>query len=244
MSTAEESQPNSSMHAKPGTTRLTVLRPLLFAAGLLMISSIVEGTARAQTLLTDLSGDSSAGPDVVSVSAGYDASYLYLSAEFRVGTLNPASFGFVFDLDVDQNPLTGMRYAGGPYGVDYWVYFNSEDSLTTASVKFMTSPYPLTGTVLLTVGQDQISTRVPLALLGNDDGIMNFGFACGLPYYNYGITIYDTAPDGINIVSGKTLTTATTPVPEPQSLLLGVLAVSACWLGKTGRQRSRRRERG
>ena len=153
----------------------------------------------------------------------YDANYVYLSATFQAGSLNQADLGFVFFLDVDQDPLTGLRDEGFPYGVDYWVYFSTAVNRSEASVLLM-SPYSQAGTVPISFGTDSLSARVPLVFLNDDDGIMNFGFAVGEPDLQSGVVISDFAPDVD--VPGMALTATTTPVPEPPSMGFGILALA------------------
>ena len=207
-------------------------RGLSFTVVLTAIAGLLTTGAPAQTFFSDPSGDSRPSeplslpiPDVIAVGGGYDANWVYLSAVFQPGTLNHRDLGFTFDLDVDQNPLTGLREAGAPYGIDYWVWFNTAANPSEGQVWLM-SPYTLVGTVPVSLGQDSLSIRVPLSLFGNDDGIMNFGFSAGEPSpFNpqNSFTVFDAAPD---YVLGMILTTATTPIPEPRALSLGVLGLA------------------
>jgi hypothetical protein len=146
-----------------------------------------------------------------------------MSATFQPGTLNHQDLGFDFRFDIDQNPLTGSQ-EDRLRGVDYWVWFNTSANPSEGQVWLM-SPYTQVGTVPVSFEQDSLSIRVPLSLLGNDDGILNFGFSVGEPSsFNpqHSFTIFDDAP---NYVTGMTLTTATTLIPEPEGVGLEVLGL-------------------
>jgi hypothetical protein len=220
-----------------GTPRPVVpQRPSSFAAGLTAIACSLTLGASAQTFFSDPSGDSRPSaplsfpiPDVITVGGGYDANWVYMSAIFQPGTLNHRDLGFAFEFDVDQDPLTGYQYGDRLRGVDYWVWFNTSANRSEGQVWLM-SPYTQVGTVPVSLGQDSLSIRVPLSLLGNDDGVLNFGFEVGEPSsFNpqSSFSVYDEAPD---YVPGAILTTATTPIPEPQTVSLEAFGLALLFL--------------
>ena len=81
------------------------MRAATFLSAVLAGTALVPATAVATTISLD--PVDATIHDILSVSAGFDSSYLYLNATFRTGTLDPSNLGFVFLLDTDRNVSTG-----------------------------------------------------------------------------------------------------------------------------------------
>lgn len=175
--------------------------------GLLMGIGIGLGERVQAGVVNDPAGDASGHADVVSISGRFAHDNLFLTANFSNGTLNRTNVGFIFGFDTDQNPNTGVQPpADFPLGADYSVYFNSATDPNYAIVSGV-SPIP----VPVTFGSNTLSLSIPLSTLGNDDGIMGFGFIVGVPIGTMGFIPYDTVP---NSASGGPLGGLTSPLPE------------------------------
>ena len=174
--------------------------------------------AGATTVIADAVGDANGHADVVGIAGGYDATNLYLSAKFATGTLDPKSVAFFFALDVDQDLSTGNQPPVFPYGSDYAVSYNSLVGTLNARIGKNFVP--------IQFDSDSLKIAVPLSFLGNDDGLMNFGFIVGVPADTSSFSPYDWTPDSLTKAG---LGGPTSPVPEaPASLLwLAGLAVTA-----------------
>jgi hypothetical protein len=142
-------------------------------AAILAIALLFGGLAAAsplvaQTTIPDPINDASGWPDIVSVSGGFTTTNLLVTAHFRPGTLSPANLGFLIGLDTDLNANTGTQPPNWPVGQDYTVYFNS---LTNPSTAFV-GGYPIP----VSFSADSLGVSVPLAQLGNDNGVARFAF--------------------------------------------------------------------
>ena len=176
-------------------------------AGLDRACAISDGTA------FDPAGDSTSH-DVLSASALYDATNIYVSATFRAGSLNPSNLGFFFSFDLDQNPTTGTQPpATFPVGGDRSISFNSLFDPTRARVAGILFP--------IVFGADSFSLTVPLTALA-DNGKAYFGLIVGNPASASSFTGSDIAPDS---ATGQPLSTLTRFIPEPSSSTLAIFAL-------------------
>ncbi len=180
----------------------------------------------------DTYGTGAVQHDITSFSAYYTATELIISVTFA-GTISPgdsgqpdAVVGYI-DFDTDQDPTTGMTSnvdGNSPYttglGVDYFV-----DLFDYSSATGDTSVYDDTltevGRAPVSFTSNSFTVRVPLALLGGDDGIMNTATVLGtLPEAT------DACPNGDYIASSP-LAPAPTLTPIGLIALLGLLSVVA-----------------
>jgi hypothetical protein len=184
----------------------------------------------AQTVVSDPSGDS-AGPDIVSISGGYDATHLYLAAAFAPGTFDPLVHGLLFGLDTDVNPATGAQPPiTFPVGGEYSVLYNAQFSQTHARV-YETAGGSVVGFVSVSFSAGSAQVSILLSLLGGDDGVMAFGAVAGSPINSELFVAQDYAPDGA--FEGP-LTNVTSFIPSPSgAVLIGACAV----LGAVRRRR-------
>lgn len=112
------------------------------------------------------------------------------------GTFNPATTAIQFDLDVDQNPVTGSPFEG--LGLDYIINMGSLFYGNQAQVmRFVGgTQYQVVGNVPISIVADGIDVGIPLSLIGNDDGRLNFRvIASSQLGANSFSTILDYMPD-------------------------------------------------
>jgi hypothetical protein len=121
---------------------------------------------------------------------------MLVAVRFAPGTFSPATTFAQFELDVDQNPLTGSPFEA--LGLDYIVDMGSSYYAGQARVsRFIGgTQYQPVGTAPISIVADGIDVGIPLSLIGNDDGRLNFrvissGFLGG----NGFSTILDYMPD-------------------------------------------------
>ena len=146
-------------------------------------------TIIAPGALSDPVGDAGEGnPDLVSGSVAIAGTNLMLSVRFAPGTFNAATTVAQFALDTDQQPTTGHQGSdsgcvndNGIIGIEYVVDMGSTAYGSGASVRAFVGPncnlfgsgtQTAPGTV--TYSTDGLDAVIPLNLLGNDDGLLNF----------------------------------------------------------------------
>lgn len=169
----------------------------------------------------DTFGTESVQLDITSINATFSGSDVTFLVFFAGSISAPSAgapnsvVGFI-DIDADQNTATGdvpfiNVFGPGPpvaLGQDFFVELGSE-FLHPGSVDiFRTLPDTVVGTAPIVFTSTSFSVTVPLALLGNDDGLMNYGAIIGTF-----LEPTDRAPNG-------TLPATSQPVPEPATMLL------------------------
>jgi hypothetical protein len=191
---------------------------------------LFTGTARASSIIDptgDTFGTGAVQLDITSLEAVYDSTSLYLMMSFAT-PIAPASavasnsvLGFI-DLDADQNASTGVTpftNTFGPLsdivlGMDYFVDLGVEFS-TPGFVRVYSSANVLQGSVPITYGSDFFAIAIPLALLGGDDGVLNFAAVVG------------TFAEPTDEVPNGRIPGTSSAVPEPGTLsLLGLAAIA------------------
>ena len=146
-----------------------------------------------QISVVDPKGDTynaSAIPDVISLTAGSTADTVTIRLGFA-GTISGSTSGLAdalggyIDLDTDQDPLTGafaLTDAFGPpgtstgLGTEYFVLLFLD---AQGKVSIVATSGTITGTVQPSFGDSSMTLRIPLAMLGNDDGNMNIAAVAG-----------------------------------------------------------------
>jgi hypothetical protein len=136
------------------------------------------GNLRAD--VTDRAGDAAAfagvavPPDLVSASIEITQGNLMLiSVRCNAATFDLATTWIQFALDVDQDPGTGDPFEG--LGLEYLIDMGSSFYAGQARVsRFIAGTYQTVGTVPVSVISSGSDVGVPLSLVGNDDGRMNF----------------------------------------------------------------------
>lgn len=135
--------------------------------------------------VTDPAGDALAdprvpvAPDLVEATADVAAGSVTFLVRLRPGTLDRTTTWVSILVDTDQNPATGVGEPGG-LGADYGIDLAVSTGLATvtkadaAACANRQSCFNQVGSAAITVSSDAMQVTVPLALLGNDDGRMNF----------------------------------------------------------------------
>ena len=204
------------------------MKKLLFAVVFSLVGAFSAG---ATTIVSDPSLDSTAR-DFTQITGSYDDQNVYFTASFRQGTLQRNSLGFAFYVNTDMNSATGS----GGIGIDYSIFYHQPIN-TTVNFAFVTNTATgvETGRANIDFAADFLSVAVPLAWLGNDDGIMQFTAMVGTAFFDYStgprrrlITPEDWVPDPARTWAGPT-----TPVPEPGTMmLLGIGMLGLAVFGK------------
>jgi len=167
--------------------------------------------------------DGGGAPDIVFGSLTVSNGSLAISIRFAPGSFDPARMFAGALLDIDQNPNTGHPgvNAGGTLdagviGSEFIIYMGSAWFPQGQILQYAGPPintFNVVGNAPFTFASDTLNATVPLSLLNNDEGLMNFKFNSGVRGTN--ITA-DVAPD-IGSVGSTT--------PEPASAFLFSVAL-------------------
>ena len=126
-------------------------------------------------------------PDLISATIDVSGGSATILVSFAPGTLEQTFTLFSVLLDTDENPATGNSGIGADstsFGWDYSIAGVNPQGSTTAQIVRALGPgqpaqVAAVGTATVTFpGADQARVTVPLSLLGNDDGRMNFKVTC------------------------------------------------------------------
>jgi hypothetical protein len=139
-------------------------------------------------------------PDLVRGTADVARGNITFTIRFAPGTFNRSTIVGI-QLDTDQNPQTGIRNVNG-LGVDYSINMGASLNGNQARIfKAMPTPagacpatgpcYEQVGTAPVTFAEDGVNLTVPLALLGNNSGRLDFRIAAS----GQGTAILDLMPD-------------------------------------------------
>jgi hypothetical protein len=152
--------------------------------------------------VTDAAGDAVVSaavptpPDLIHGTLDVGGGNLTVTFQFAPGTLSRPSTVVTILLDTDQNPATGFNDTG--YGIDYGVslYASTEAFIQKANPSSCASGgncYTPVGAASIRLGTDTMATTIPLSMLGNADGRLNYRVFAGAPA-NQTITT-DVMPD-------------------------------------------------
>jgi hypothetical protein len=157
---------------------------------------------------SDAQGDAvvSAGvgnpPDLIRGTVDVTGTSITFTIQFASGTMNAQTTRLTIQLDTDQNPSTGVPGGNGvgiDYIVDLWAVRAQQTLVQQAQPASCTSGgtcYTDVGSVSASVGTDTLSTTVPLAMLGNASGRMNYRvFAYASPQTTAPTVVADVMPD-------------------------------------------------
>jgi len=118
-------------------------------------------------------------PDLVHGTVDVLAGNITFTIQFASATFDRRTSGVLIDLDTDRNPSTGIT-GGGGFGIDYvvslWAPTNQVMIQKALANGACTSDpcFTTVGMASLIVNADGVQATVPLALLGNVDGRLNF----------------------------------------------------------------------
>jgi hypothetical protein len=157
--------------------------------------------------MTDPSGDAivstgvPAPPDMVHGTADVTGGNLTIAVQFAPGTLDPQTTRLTVELDTDQNVATGVGRGDG-VGIDYVLDLWTRTSQTIVQRATPTtcvngaSCYVDAGSVGVTIGTNTMTATVPLSMLGNPAGGMNFRvLAYASPQSTVPTVVADVMPD-------------------------------------------------
>ena len=146
-------------------------------------------------------------PDLVHATVDVRNGSVMVTIQFASGTFDRQSTRLTIELDTDQNPGTGIVAAG--LGIDYildeWVLTNQTrvQQATPAECAGGGSCYADVGAVALSFGADSMTATVPLTMLGNASGRLNYRvFAYASPRSTTTTAIADVMPD-INLPAAR-----------------------------------------
>lgn len=150
-----------------------------------------------------------ASPDIVRVTADVTGATITWVVQLRSGTLDRQTTRVTIDLDTDQNASTGNPQ-WNTFGADYAIDLNP-NAAQAIIVKAdppgcaaHLSCFTPVDSVPLTVGTDRLQANVPLSLLGQDDGRMNFWLGTNvLVAGQFPSSFVDVAPDRPDAAPGR-----------------------------------------
>jgi hypothetical protein len=163
-------------------------------------------TATLRGEVSDPAGDAIAdpripiSPDLVHATAEVAGGNLTIVIQFAPGTLNRQTTRVSVLLDTDQDGTTGIREANG-LGADYSLDFSAgiaQATVTKADVAACAarqSCFNPVGSVSINFLTDAMQAVVPLAMLGNDDGRMNFSMSSYVLVAPLTAVVVDFMPD-------------------------------------------------
>jgi hypothetical protein len=158
----------------------------LTAVGCGSTTSPTTATAALHGEVTDPAGDAmpdpriDVAPDLIRATADVASGNITFVVQFAAGTFNRQTTFSSIVLDTDQDRTTGIAQPDG-MGADYSVILSASTSQAligkadpaSCAVR-LTSCFATAGSAPITVISDGFQATIPLALLGGDDGRMNF----------------------------------------------------------------------
>jgi hypothetical protein len=196
-------------------------------------ASLLIGTVPAWAVpMQDATGDTfGVGPvqlDISSINAVFTASDIKFTVRLSTPVSAPSAglansvFAFI-DIDTDQDPLTGLtslQSLNSPspssgLGTEFFIVFGSELDNPGFVDVFDRLTNTFVGAVPVVYGPMSFVTVVPLAMLGNDDGWVNYG------------TVIGTLSEPTDEASDSGIPAVSSPVPEPMAAVFGVMSLGA-----------------
>ncbi len=179
--------------------------------------------------------------DISSIDAVFTATDIKFTIMFATPISAPSAFlldsvvGYI-DIDTDQDATTGVQsnqsINGLPpssgLGLEYFIDLFSE-SFQPGFVDVVDDNFNLVGVAPIVYSPMSLMTTVPLSLLGNDDGLVNYGVVVG-PFDE---PTDEAADSGVPAVSSPAPGAV---IPEPLTAALSLMGLGV--LGMTTRRRS------
>jgi hypothetical protein len=171
-------------------------------------SSSAAASLTLHAEVTDPLGDVAPGsglpsaPDLVHGAADVTNRTVTFTIQFAPATMSAQTTRLTIQIDADQNPSTGVP-GGNGVGIDYildlWAVRAQQTLVQQAQPATCATGgvcYADVGVAMLTVGNDTMSTTVPLAMLGNASGRLNYRvFTYASPQVTTPTVIADVMPD-------------------------------------------------
>ena len=196
------------------------------------------------------SGNEDPDPDVVSASVMSDGTDLHLSVRFKPGTFDPTLSQAYFSLDTDQDTGTGSPGTDAScvtdaevLGVDFVLEMSPGLDMEEARVLGFSGCNDVSSNVMVpeavAIVADGMDAVVPLAVLGGDDGLLDFKVTISeqVPGTIGNEGILDTMPDtglpaGTSTLNGAPLEAKGAPiVNESPAKIGGIITLWANGLG-------------
>lgn len=126
--------------------------------------------------VTDAAGDAMDSqvnpPDLVHATVDVAAGSITFHIRLAPGTFNSHGTRLYIAFDTDENPSTGNAVWGIGMDFDAWIY--AIDRVAVIRRRFPDNSAADVGTVAATVAADGMDVTIPLTLLGNDEGRLDF----------------------------------------------------------------------
>lgn len=175
--------------------------------------SLPTGSQTLHATVTDAVGDAvvdarvPVSPDLIRATADVAGGSLTLMIQFAPGTFDRQTTRVSVLLDTDQDGSTGIRQGDG-IGADYAVDLAaatgqaivSKANPTTCAARG--SCFDTVGSTPVTLLTDAMQVTVPLSLLGNDDGRLNFQMDAYALVAPLTTVLFDFMPDN-NLAPGR-----------------------------------------
>lgn len=166
-----------------GRDNLPGSAPVLIAAGVDVNLGAPSGTVTDPDNDASPSSNGDPDPDVISATVSSDGTNLNLQVRYKAGTFDPTLTRAQFILDTDQNPATGHPGSdsgcsndNGIIGAEFLVNMGADLGTTAQVLSYQgtCNIFASAGNGTTTFVTDGMDATVPLSLLGNDDGRVNF----------------------------------------------------------------------
>jgi hypothetical protein len=166
-----------------GRDNLPGAAPVLIAAGLDVNLGAPSGTVNDPDNDATPSPNADPDPDVISATVSSDGTNLHLQVRYKAGTFDPQLTRAQFLLDTDRNPATGQPGSdsgcvndNGIIGVEFLVNMGADLGTNAEVLQYQgtCNSFGFVGNGTTTFVTDGMDATVPLSLLGNSDGRLNF----------------------------------------------------------------------
>ncbi len=177
----------------------------------LTIAVFFSGSGEVTDSIGDAGSDDRVpiSPDLASATITVSSGSMTINVRFATGTFNLITTSIQTHLDTDQNPSTGHPGSNssgiddsGIIGVEYLINMGSDYYRTQADqaeiMRYAGTPNSFThvGYVPVTYVDNGMDVTIPLSIIGNDDGRLNFKVTCDTQISPGGFTgVLDTMPD-------------------------------------------------
>lgn len=205
------------------------MRILLLGLSVLAVVGVSIGLAggSSATEVSDPVGDTFApvgvgALDISSIDAEFDETAMRVTVKFDPSTpIQPPSagatnsvVGSLIFLDTDQDTGTGVNFFGF-LGADFFVDIGAEE-FTPGQVEVVDEAFTTLGTAPISFTAASFVVGVPLSLIGEDDGLLDYFVLIGAPDVTPGyFTFVDEAPNEGAATSEAAPTPTHTPTPMP-----------------------------